>query len=85
MHPQELESRPKVLAHVRNDVDLKLKTANAWPESKPWINDTEREEVVTQVGVKGCDKLPSTRVPLLMIMLVMGHIMSAMGGGGRWV
>ena len=72
-----------MLAHVRNDVDLKLKTANAWPESKPWINDTEREEVVTQVGVKGCDMPRSTHVPLLMIMPCALSGAYHIGHGGR--
>jgi hypothetical protein len=42
--------RPKVIAHVKNDVDLKLKAASAWADSKPWINETEREEVIKQVS-----------------------------------
>ena len=42
--------RPKALAHIKSDIDLKIKTANAWAENKPWINDTEREEVVAQVN-----------------------------------
>jgi len=47
MHcPQELELRPVIISNIKSDVDLKTKTANAWVDTKPWINDTEREEVV---------------------------------------
>ena len=43
---QEFELRPVAISHIKSDVDLKTKTVNAWIDTKPWINETEREEVL---------------------------------------
>eukprot|EP00195_Chlamydomonas_chlamydogama_P003215 CAMPEP_0202919692 /NCGR_PEP_ID=MMETSP1392-20130828/76466_1 /ASSEMBLY_ACC=CAM_ASM_000868 /TAXON_ID=225041 /ORGANISM="Chlamydomonas chlamydogama, Strain SAG 11-48b" /LENGTH=990 /DNA_ID=CAMNT_0049613149 /DNA_START=318 /DNA_END=3290 /DNA_ORIENTATION=+ len=46
---QELEMRPQALEDVKKQIDLKLKTANAWADSKPWINETDRAEVIKKL------------------------------------
>jgi hypothetical protein len=49
----EAERRPEVLSVLRESLDLKKKVAKAWPDSKPWINETERELVSAKVRTAG--------------------------------
>lgn len=50
--PQDFELRPKVVEEVRKAVELKRMIARAWPETKPWITEKEREPVTKQVRAK---------------------------------
>lgn len=46
---KEFEARPAELERLRTEVDLDLKVANAWVDSKPWITEKERLDVVAKV------------------------------------
>jgi hypothetical protein len=50
---QEAKQRPEVLAVLRESVELKRKVVKAWPDVKPWINETERELVAAKVRAGG--------------------------------
>lgn len=42
-----------MLEQLRSEVDLDLKVANAWVDSKPWITEKERTDVVAKVRGSG--------------------------------
>lgn len=43
---EESELRPKLLEHLRKELDLKSKIVKAWTDTKPWINATEQSDVL---------------------------------------
>jgi hypothetical protein len=49
----ESEKRPEAISVLRNSVDLKKKVIKAWPDSKPWINETEAEKASAAVSCTG--------------------------------
>jgi hypothetical protein len=38
-----------MIEHLRKEIDLKTKIVNAWPETKPWINETEQGDVAKAI------------------------------------
>lgn len=51
---QEYEIRPQIIEKVKKDVDLKLMVAKAWADVKPWINETDRNDVEKKVRTEVC-------------------------------
>ena len=46
--------RPELEEMARSgDAELKAKVAGAWGETRPWINETEREDLLKKVGAGG--------------------------------
>ncbi|GIL45761.1 hypothetical protein Vafri_2912 [Volvox africanus] len=42
---EDLEVRPKLVQELRNALELQRSIVKAWPETKPWISEVEREEI----------------------------------------
>ncbi|KAI8464405.1 MAG: Hsp70 protein-domain-containing protein [Monoraphidium minutum] len=45
----ELTARPKAVSAARDAAELALKVAGLWPETKPWINATDADDMVAKV------------------------------------
>lgn len=45
----ELSSRNDVVPTALSSLELYLKTANAWSDTKPWLNETEAVKVISQI------------------------------------
>lgn len=48
-----------MISNIKKDIALKTMTANAWVDTKPWINETEREEVIA--ALEGLLKIVSDK------------------------
>ncbi|GIL71901.1 hypothetical protein Vretimale_636 [Volvox reticuliferus] len=42
---EDLEVRPKLVQELRNALELQRSIVKAWPDTKPWILEAEREEI----------------------------------------
>ncbi|GLI64023.1 hypothetical protein VaNZ11_007184 [Volvox africanus] len=42
---EDLEMRPKLVQELRNALELQRSIVKAWPDTKPWISEAEREEI----------------------------------------
>ncbi len=50
---QELELRPRVVEGLRSRLELHRSIVKAWSDTKPWISETEREDVAKLVRSGG--------------------------------
>lgn len=47
--PQEYELRPKVVESLKRNLELAQSVVRAWPDTKPWIPEADREDVAKKV------------------------------------
>ncbi|EFJ52505.1 heat shock protein Hsp70G [Volvox carteri f. nagariensis] len=47
---EDLELRPKVVEEIRKRLELQRSVVKAWPDTKPWISEVEREDITKLVS-----------------------------------
>ncbi|KXZ47053.1 hypothetical protein GPECTOR_38g290 [Gonium pectorale] len=47
---EELEMRPKVVEGLQKQIELKRSVAKAWVDTKPWIPEADREDMIKQLA-----------------------------------
>lgn len=51
---QEYDLRPKVIETLKRNLELAQSVVRAWPDTKPWIPEADREDVAKKVRACAC-------------------------------